>query len=124
MYFLKKKMQVSAAHKLPNYEGKCRNLHGHGWFITVYCACFDYALDNHDMVIDFTEIKKIVNQLDHAYLNDFIENPTAENISKYLCDRIPSCFMVEVVESEGSHAFYVNDKHIYTLAQNLGIVKI
>lgn len=122
MYFLKKKIQIGAAHKLPNYPGKCKNLHGHNWNITVYCTCRDDQLDDHDMVIDFTEIKKIVNQLDHAFLNDFIENPTAENIAKWLCDKIPTCFMVEVEEAENSQAFYVKDEQIFLIAKQLNIV--
>jgi len=122
MYFLKKKIQIAAAHKLPNYEGKCRNLHGHNWYITVHCSCRDDALDDHDMVIDFTEIKKIVNQLDHVFLNDFIENPTAENIAKWLCEKIPTCFMVEVEEAENSQAFYVSDKQFYVIAKSLNLI--
>ena len=122
MYFLKKRIQVGSAHQLPNYPGKCKNLHGHNWNITVYCSCKDDKLDDHDMVIDFTEIKKIVNELDHGFLNDFIENPTAENISKWLCDKIPTCFMIEVEEAENSQAFYVKDEQIFLIAKQLHII--
>jgi len=70
-----------AAHKLPNYPGKCSNLHGHTWKLIVSCS----GKMNKGMVIDFLEIKKIVeenvlNRLNHSYLNDFIENPTCENV--------------------------------------------
>ncbi|MBQ6659367.1 MAG: 6-carboxytetrahydropterin synthase, partial [Prevotella sp.] len=38
MYYVKKTMEISAAHQLQlDYESKCTNLHGHNWIITVYC---------------------------------------------------------------------------------------
>lgn len=123
MYFLKKRIQVAGAHKLPNYPGKCKKLHGHNWIVVVYCACDDDKLNDHDMVIDFSEIKKIVNELDHEFFNDFIENPTAENLAKYFCDKIPTCFMVEVEEAEGSRAYYVKDESLFTFAQYLRMTK-
>jgi len=56
------------------------------------------------MIIDFSEIKKIINDnLDHKNLNDIIsENPTAENIGKWILKQIPYCFKVIVQETEGN----------------------
>ena len=37
MYEVKKRIEVSAAHKLDlSYESKCTQLHGHNWIIDVY----------------------------------------------------------------------------------------
>ncbi|MCI6781676.1 MAG: 6-carboxytetrahydropterin synthase, partial [Dialister sp.] len=36
-------------------------------------------------------------------------NPTAENIAKWLCDRIPHCIRVSVQETEGNVATYEKD---------------
>ena len=60
------------------------------------------------MVCDFTEIKKyICEKFDHKNLNDIIHQPTAENISKYICDELgDKCFKVEVQESEGNIGIY------------------
>ena len=58
------------------------------------------------MIVDFKAIKNIVNTLDHAYLNKFIPQPTAENIAKFLLDSILHCYRVEVQESEGSMVAY------------------
>ena len=49
------------------------------------------------MVVDFDEIAKvvktlIVEQLDHASLNDFMENPTSENIVLWIWQRLASSF--------------------------------
>lgn len=35
-------------------------------------------------------------------------NPTAENMAKWLCDRIPHCIRVAVQETEGNTAVYEN----------------
>lgn len=45
------------------------------------------------MVIDFVEIKRIVNEevfskLDHAHLNDVIENPSCENIIIWIWEKL------------------------------------
>jgi 6-pyruvoyltetrahydropterin/6-carboxytetrahydropterin synthase len=60
------------------------------------------------MIIDFSEIKRIVNQLDHQDLNQFLPQPTAENMARYLCMQIDSCYRVDVEESEGAVASYEN----------------
>lgn len=77
--------------------------------ITVYCRSQELNADG--MVIDFSHIKKAVkSQLDHRNLNDILPfNPTAENIARWVCDQIPSCFKVEVKESEGNTAIYEKD---------------
>ena len=106
MYTVTKRMEVSGAHclNLP-YESKCRNLHGHNWVIEVTCRREE--LDENGMVVDFTHIKDVVMQLDHAFVNDVIKvNPTAENIALWIHDRIPYCARVSVQESEGNVAIY------------------
>ena len=82
------------------------NLHGHNWIIIVTCR--REKLNDCGMVVDFVKIKEIVNQLDHANINDVLGdvNPTAENIARWLCDKIPYCVRVEVQESEGNVAIY------------------
>ena len=110
MYFVKKRMEIAGAHRLNlNYESKCANLHGHNWIVTVWCK--SQTLDANGMVIDFTHIKrKVQEKLDHKFLNDVVPfNPTAENIAKWVCDQIPNCYRVSVQESEGNVATYERD---------------
>ena len=63
------------------------------------------------MVIDFTHIKQVVkDQLDHRNLNEVLPfNPTAENIARWICDQLPTCYKVEVQESEGNTEIYEKD---------------
>lgn len=107
MYTVIKRMEISAAHRLQlSYPSKCQQLHGHNWIITVYCRARELNQDG--MVTDFTHIKQLVQDtLDHRNLNDILSfNPTAENIARWLCDRIEHCYRVDVQESEGNTAVY------------------
>lgn len=89
-----------------SYESKCTNLHGHNWIITIYCRAKE--LNEDGMVTDFSHIKRSITEaLDHKNLNDVLPfNPTAENIARWVCDRVPHCFKVEVQESEGNIAIF------------------
>ncbi|MCH5222602.1 MAG: 6-carboxytetrahydropterin synthase QueD [Muribaculaceae bacterium] len=110
MYYVKKRFEISAAHRLNlSYESKCSNIHGHNWVITVECRAKELNADG--MVTDFTHIKQMVmGKLDHALLNDVVDmNPTAENIAKWIVDNVPNCWRCEVQESEGNSAAYEKD---------------
>ncbi|MDD6472660.1 MAG: 6-carboxytetrahydropterin synthase QueD [Bacteroidales bacterium] len=110
MYTVIKTIEVSGAHRLNlSYRSKCENLHGHNWKITVYCRSKELNRDG--MVVDFSHLKDIIKErLDHRYINDIVDfNPTAENIARWIADQIPTCFKVEVQESENNTAVYEKD---------------
>ena len=110
MYYVKKRFEISAAHRLElSYDSKCTNLHGHNWIITVECRAKELNKDG--MVTDFTHIKQMVmKKLDHAVINDVINiNPTAENIARWIVDNVPNCWRCEVQESDGNSAAYEKD---------------
>ncbi len=107
MYRIKKRIEVSASHKLHlDYESKCQNLHGHNWIIDIYCK--SETINKNGMVIDFTEIKKLIHsKIDHKNLNEALPfNPTAENIAKWIVETVPNCYKAKVIESEGNRAIY------------------
>lgn len=80
MISITKIFTFDAAHKLPDYVGKCANLHGHTYKLEVTVT----GPLKDGMVVDFGDLKKVVNNVlrhyDHAYLNDLVLNPTAENL--------------------------------------------
>lgn len=94
MYELKIITQFGAAHQLKDTGGECENLHGHNWKIEVYVK--GERLDKNGLLIDFKvlkqETKKVIDKLDHKYLNelDWFKdmNPTSENISRLLYDLV------------------------------------
>jgi 6-pyruvoyltetrahydropterin/6-carboxytetrahydropterin synthase len=115
MYTLKLKHHFDSAHKLNlDYESKCKNIHGHRW--TVEVTIITEELNGFDMIIDFTEIKRIINELDHCYLNDKLDfNPTAERLSFYLYNKIKELFTddntkikVQLFESPDASITYEN----------------
>ena len=115
MYYVSKRMEVAGSHHLDlPYESKCSNLHGHNWIITVHCK--SEKLTDYGMIVDFALVKKEIHGvLDHSNINDVLDNrinPTAENMAKWLCDKVSElcevgyCYKVEVQESEGNVAIY------------------
>lgn len=95
-----------AAHRLPNVpEGhKCARLHGHSYRVQVHVeGCPDPSTG---MVVDFADIRTacepIKEQLDHYYLNDVagLENPTAENVARWIWDRLVLAGVSKVVVRE------------------------
>ncbi len=80
-----------AAHKLPNHPGKCRELHGHSYHLVV---SVDRPVEPQSgMAIDFSDLKRVVkrdvvDRLDHTYVNDTIDNPTAEVMAVWIWNRL------------------------------------
>ena len=90
MYYVTKEFSFDAAHNLVKYHGKCEKLHGHTYRLRVTVVG---EPDDEGMVMDFLELKDIVKKeilahLDHSYINELIEQPTAENIAKWAFDKL------------------------------------
>jgi 6-pyruvoyltetrahydropterin/6-carboxytetrahydropterin synthase len=117
----------SAAHKLPSHKGLCRRLHGHTYKLEVRVAgepIGDPERPDFGMVIDFGELKRIVTEEilqfhDHAYLNKYYPNPTAElmvvRIAGCLETMLPNHIvltMVKLWETETSYAIWKNPESI------------
>ncbi len=106
---VKKDFHFDAAHQLTNYYGKCEALHGHRYGLSV--SVKGSKNPETGMVIDFCKLKEIVTnsvltKLDHSFLNDYIENPSAENIAEWIFDRLSpilkteTCFLWKITVSE------------------------
>lgn len=107
-----KKVSFDAAHYLPDYPGKCKNMHGHHWVVDLGVegpVCRD------GMVIDFTILKDFLSTIkdtfDHHLLNDTVSNPTAENICLYIEGKLKESslkgfksYFIKVWETEDSYA--------------------
>ncbi len=107
MYYIKKRLEVSASHKLElDYPSPCQKMHGHNWHIYIYCKREE--LDHNGVVIDFKHLKELVHKkMDHQNLNIIFDfNPTAENIAKWIVDIVPYCYKAKVIESENNEATY------------------
>lgn len=72
--------RFEAAHQLPWHAGACRNLHGHSYRLEV---TVEGPVGDQGLVVDFADLKavvhrEVVDRYDHSYLNDLLDNPTAE----------------------------------------------
>ncbi len=81
----------AAAHRLPRYEGPCFRMHGHNYkfFVTVEGEVDPAS----GMIADFGVIKQVVGErilakVDHRTLNDTLDNPTAENIARWIWEEL------------------------------------
>ena len=107
MFEVTREIRFCYGHRLLNYDGKCRFLHGHNGRAVITVAAAE--LDGLGMVMDFSHIKRVVSawideNLDHKMLlhrNDPVlpllraqgepvflmdVNPTAENIARLIFD--------------------------------------
>lgn len=81
-----KEFEFDAAHNLVKYHGKCERLHGHTYKLVVK---LEGVPDDEGMIFDFVKLKaivkeRVVDKFDHAYINEFIPQPTAENIAVFV----------------------------------------
>ena len=133
MLTIRKKFTFASAHKLNNPDfneewnkekyGKCCELHGHSW--TLFVEVRGYGLEEDElvasgMIINFVDLKEIVNNavivyLDHHYINDLVDfPPTCENLiiwirhrlDLFLSDKMIALVSLELFESEGSSAIW------------------
>jgi len=104
VYNVTRTFRVPVGHRLSNHLGLCKNIHGHNLKIQVSVKI--KTLNEKSMVIDFSDLKDIVNKIlaeldhslllnnsDHEYINAvrgltkivlINGEPTAENLCYYL----------------------------------------
>ncbi len=95
---ISKEFTFDAAHKLPEYKGKCEALHGHTYGLRV---TLQGDPGPSGMVFDFVELKalveeRVLNVVDHSYLNDTLDQPTAENLARWVWERLSDLPLSEV----------------------------
>ncbi|HEX6963065.1 MAG TPA: 6-carboxytetrahydropterin synthase [Lacipirellula sp.] len=108
MFRVTREIEFCYGHRLLNYEGKCRYLHGHNGKAVITIEGTE--LDHRGMLVDFSDIKRAVStwideNLDHRMLlhskDPFVpvlqemqeplylldQNPTAENIARLIYEQ-------------------------------------
>ena len=130
MHLITSESSFDAAHFLTNYEGKCKNIHGHRWRVVV---TIKGELTN-GMLVDFGDFKKDIKDLcdyfDHSFIVEkgsldkklfdllnkqfvlrvFEFRTTAENFSKYIFEEMSKKYSVKevcVYETPNNCARYV-----------------
>jgi len=117
------------AHVLKNYDGPCRNVHGHSYrlFVTLSGTPLnDSSNPKNGMVIDFTELKnivqnKIINQFDHSVVvsRDFdsekMEMMTKTFGNTVVVDYQPTCENMVADFAERLMNFIPSGIHLHSL---------
>jgi len=119
-FFISKEFNFDAAHQLTEYHGKCENLHGHTYKLRV---TLKGHIDSKGMIIDFTILKnivkeKVIEKLDHRFLNEIVPKSTAENIALWIWSELkpiltsPNYNLYEIIlwETETSFVCLREDK--------------
>lgn len=95
-----KEFRFEAAHNLLNYEGKCKNLHGHTYklFVTV-----NYPVGENGLAYDFSDLdqlvrKQIIDRLDHSYLNDLLTQSSAEYLAIWIWGHLEKKLNLEEIK--------------------------
>jgi len=139
MYKVEKRFTIPIGHRLSKHAGRCHSFHGHNF--TVLVGVKAKVLDKNDMVIDFANLSKIVNEyldgFDHCTLLNIVDkdiaqqltdmgsrvilmehDPTAEKLSERIYKSIKSAFKsisVDFVEIDYVTVFEnENSKATYT----------
>lgn len=109
-----RRYSFEAAHQLHDLPDThpCSRLHGHGYRIEVHV---DGPVDHRGMVIEYAELDAIVDDAllapyDHRFLNDFLDQPTVENMAVDIYDRLaaasPLIVGIRLWETERSSVAY------------------
>ena len=131
MYSVTRELTFCYGHRLLEYDGKCKHLHGHNGRAVITLAA--ESLDELGMVVDFSDLKRVVGgwideTLDHKMLlhkDDPVlpllrqqgepvyaldVNPTAENIARLIFDYAAAqgfpVVEVKLWETESCYAAY------------------
>lgn len=103
----------AAAHRLPRYEGPCFRQHGHNY--KFFVALEGDVDPRSGMIADFGAVKgavqeQVLARVDHRDLNDLLDNPTAENIARWIWEalegRLPGLAEVRLYEIPDSCVVY------------------
>lgn len=121
MYKVHLEREIAISHRLHHHTGKCNNLHGHNLLVEVDVYSKELLRNgsSQGMVVDFGDIKKLIDCYDHKHLNSCFpdgsplsEQPTAERLAEvvafdtYNLNDVINKVIVKVHEAKGQYAEY------------------
>ena len=91
MHILTTEASFDAAHFLTNYDGKCKNIHGHRWKVQISI----YGELNNGMLVDFgilkNDLKNLCDYFDHSFIVE------KNSLKKELYDMLKEEFLIRDV---------------------------
>lgn len=117
-----KSFVFDACHYLPYHDRRCKFLHGHTYHMEI--SVKDRVLQETGMVIDFGQLKNIVQEtvldkFDHGFLNEYIEYPTCEIMISWIWQqlslKLKGITRIRLWETDGSYCELTSDDMLYYL---------
>ena len=94
MYRVEKRFTLPIGHRLSKHGGRCKSIHGHNFSVLI--GVKSPKLNENDMVIDFSDLKTIVNgyldQFDHCLMLNECDpmGAVVESVKEYIrMKRVP-----------------------------------
>jgi 6-pyruvoyltetrahydropterin/6-carboxytetrahydropterin synthase len=125
-----KQFSFETGHALYGYDGKCKNVHGHSYKLSVTVIgtpITDKSNVKYGMVIDFGDLKKIVkeeivDQFDHATV--FNKNTPHIELAKELSDRDHHVILVDYQPTSENMVIDFAEKIISRLPENINLFSL
>lgn len=136
MFYIKSEDSFDSAHFLKDYEGKCRNVHGHRWRVVAEVKGEELSEEQQTrgMLFDFSELKKslkaLCEELDHSLIYE--EGSLKENTIQALEEecfkmiQVPfrptaenfSCYFYQKLKEKG---YWVHRVEVYETPNNCAV---
>ncbi|WP_372474196.1 6-pyruvoyl tetrahydropterin synthase family protein [Capnocytophaga sp. ARDL2] len=125
-----KQFTFETGHALYGYDGKCRNVHGHSYKLSVTVIGSPITDPNHvkfGMVIDFSDLKKIVQEeivsvFDHATV--FNKNTPHVELAKELATRGHHIILVDYQPTSENMVIDFANKIKNRLPENISLFSL
>lgn len=125
-----KQFTFETGHALYGYDGKCRNVHGHSYKLSVTVIGSPITDSNHvkyGMVIDFSDLKKIVQEeivskFDHATV--FNKNTPHIELAKELATRGHDIILVDYQPTSENMVIDFANKIKNRLPENISLFSL
>ena len=124
-----KQFSFEMAHALRNYDGLCRNIHGHSYKMDITLAgqpLHDETSPKNGMVMDFGDLKKLVNEeiislLDHALV---LNAKTDAQLIETLKQNFEKIVVVEFQPTTENLLNFIANKLKTRLPENVNLCRI
>lgn len=114
MYRIEKRFTLPIGHRLSKHKGRCFSIHGHNFTILVGIKARE--LNENDMLIDFSDLKNLVNEildgLDHCLLLN-------QDADKAIADQLSQLGMRTMLIGSDPTAEHISERLYRLLRHNL-----
>jgi 6-pyruvoyltetrahydropterin/6-carboxytetrahydropterin synthase len=119
MFRVTREFEFCFGHRLMDYDGKCRNLHGHNGKVCITLE--SDRLDRLGMVVDFVEMKRVIGTWIDATLDHTLFLQKADPLAKTLQAAGEKVLALDVSPTTENIAKMIYE---YTVSNGLPVVEV